>query len=223
MEMPNIANVGALIGDPVRAAMIGALMDGSERPAGELAYMAGASAQAASAHLAKLVSGGILRVRSQGRHRFYALRDSEIAHAIEALAVTVDQCREPATHRDPRLRRARRCYDHVAGALGVALCDRLIAMGHVAAGGEGYQLTETGRTWFGGLGVDGTPPPRRPAIRPCLDWTERRPHLAGWYGAALCRLLEDRRLVHRDENSRVLQVTPKGRLFLSEHFRLEWR
>lgn len=223
MDMPNIASVGALIGDPVRAAMIGALMDGSERPAGELAQMAGASPQAASAHLARLVDGGLLRVRCQGRHRFYALRDSEVAHAIEALAVTVDQCRAPVSHRDADLRRARRCYDHIGGQLGVALCERLIAMGHVAAGGEGYCVTESGRAWFTMLGVEEAPRARRPAIRPCLDWTERRPHLAGWYGAALCRVMEGRHLLVRRTESRALILTPEGRGFLRERFGLDWR
>lgn len=222
MDMPNIASVGALIGDPVRAAMLGALMDGSERPAGELAHMAGASPQAASAHLARLVDGGLLRVRCQGRHRYYGLKGSEVAHAIEALAVTVDTCRAPLAHRDADLRRARRCYDHIAGELGVALCERLIALGHVAAGGEGYCVTPSGQGWFAALGVEGTPPLRRPAIRPCLDWTERRPHLAGWYAAAFCRLMEDRRLLVKRTESRVLRPTPDGLGFLREQLGLDW-
>lgn len=222
MDMPNIASVGALIGDPVRAAMLSALMDGSERPAGELAQMAGASPQSASAHLARLVDGGLLAMRPHGRHRFYALKDSEVAHAIEALAVTVDTCRAPASHRDPALRRARRCYDHVAGELGVALCDRLIAAGHVAAGGSGYRVTEAGASWFASLGIEGAPPAGRPPVRPCLDWTERRPHLAGWYGAALCRLMESRALLRRRANGRALAVTQEGRAFLAHYFEMDW-
>jgi DNA-binding transcriptional ArsR family regulator len=222
MDMPNIASLGALIGDPVRAAMLATLMDGSERPASELAQMAGASPQAASAHLARLVDGGLLRVRRQGRHRYFGLKDGEIAHAIEALAITADSQRSPASHRDRALRQARRCYDHIAGQLGVAVCDRLISLGHVVAGGEGYGLTDSGREWFAAQGVEGKPPAGRPAIRPCHDWTERRPHLAGWYGASLCRLMEDRHLVIRRTESRALSLTQKGHVFLRDRLGLDW-
>src|SRR6185295_12504508 len=144
--MPNIAQVGALIGDPVRAAILGFLMDGSERPAGELAFISGASPQAASSHLARLLDGGLLAVTQHGRHRYYRLRDAEVAHAIETLSVMVAPKRNLRV--DPALRQARRCYDHLAGAIAVQLCDLLIARDFIAAGGEGYCITDRGWTWL---------------------------------------------------------------------------
>ncbi len=222
--LPNVAQVGALIGDPVRAAMLGALMDGSERPAGELAALSGVSPQTASTHLARLLDGGLLAVQQHGRHRYYRLRDAEVAQAIETLSVAADLApRKRRSTVDPALKRARRCYDHLAGELGVAICDALVADQRVVAGGDGYQLSESGHAWLKRL--DLMPPARsqRPVVRPCLDWTERRPHIAGWLGAAICSHLEGEGGVRRVAGGRSVTVTPVGAASLRKHFGLSWR
>ncbi|MBL6936379.1 MAG: metalloregulator ArsR/SmtB family transcription factor [Alphaproteobacteria bacterium] len=220
--LPNVAQVGALIGDPARAAMLGALMDGSERPAGELAALSGIAPQTASAHLARLLDGGLLAVSHRGRHRYYRLRDSEVAHAIETLTVAADLSHSRKRRIDPALRRARRCYDHVAGELGVAICDALVSNGRVVAGGDGYALSDKGRTWLAALGLGSPTVGGRPLVRPCLDWTERRPHIAGWLGAALCTRLEAAGAIRRQRETRVLVVTPKARDLLWEEVGLDW-
>lgn len=221
-DLPNVAQVGALIGDPVRAAMLGALMDGSERPAGELAALSGVSPQTASAHLARLLDGGLLAVKSHGRHRYYRLRDGEVAHAIETLSVAADLA--PRKHRrvDPALKRARRCYDHIAGELGVAICDSLITGGRVVAGGDGFMLSANGREWLNSMRLAPQLNSNRPVVRPCLDWTERRPHLAGWLGAAICTDLEGQGALRRTAESRALTITPKGYAALRERFGVSW-
>lgn len=221
--LPNVAQVGALIGDPVRASMLSALMDGSERPAGELAARSGISPQTASAHLTRLLDGGLVAVSRRGRHRYYRLRDGEVAYAIETLCVAADLSRARERRIDPSLRRARRCYDHVAGELGVAICDALIADGRVLAGGDGYVLSEAGFAWLAGFGASPPEGNRRPLVRPCLDWTERRPHLSGWLGAALCRGLEAEGVIRRQSATRALIVTPKARAALRKMVGLDWR
>ena len=221
--LPNIARVGALVGNPVRAAMIGALMDGSERPASELARLAGASPQAASAHLAQLVDGGLLIVRARGRSRFYRLRDANVATAIETLSLTADAASQRPNRIDPKFRLARRCYDHVAGQLGVAICDSLVARGHIIAGQDGFSISSDGYHWLACHDLARPPDLRRGVVRPCLDWTERRYHVAGWLGAAICERLEAHGGLRRGSHNRTLSVTPKGRGLLFDYFRLDWR
>ena len=221
-ELPNVAQVGALIGDPVRAAMLGALMDGSERPAGELAELSGISPQTASAHLARLLDGGLLAVNQHGRHRYYRLRDADVAHAIETLSVAADLARAGRRRIDPALRRARRCYDHVAGELGVAICDALIADNRVIAGGDGYTLSAGGRDWLERLHLALPPESKRPLVRPCLDWTERRPHLAGWLGAAIFVFLEGKGALRRVGGSRSLELGSGADGVLLRCFGLRW-
>jgi len=216
-ELPNITRIGALIGNPVRAQFIGALMDGSERSASELAAFVSATPQSASAHLASLVAGGLLTVRPQGRHRFYRLRSEQVAAAIEVLSLTATETMQgPAFGQD--IRNARRCYDHVAGRLGVAICDFAVARRYVIAGGEGVTVTKAGGRWLASLQLEPPPKTRRPFVRFCQDWTERRPHLAGWLGAALCRRLEEQDVIRRVSGSRALSVTPTGRSVLARVF-----
>lgn len=216
-ELPNIARIGALIGNPMRAQFIGALMDGSERSASELAALVHGTPQSASAHLASLVAGGLLAVRPQGRHRFYRLSSEQVAAAIEVLSLTATETiRRPAVPEG--VRSARRCYDHVAGRLGVTMCDFAVARRYVIAGGEGVTLTKVGARWLASLELEPPPALRRPLVRFCQDWTERRPHLAGWLGAALCRRLEDQDVIRRQSNSRALIVTPPGRVILARLF-----
>jgi DNA-binding transcriptional ArsR family regulator len=216
-ELPNIVRIGALIGNPVRAQFIGALMDGSERSASELAALAGATPQTASAHLSSLVAGGLLTVRPQGRHRFYRLRNEQVAEAIEVLSLTAAQtAQRPAF--GPGIRTARRCYDHLAGRLGVTICDFAVGRRYVVAGGEGVTLTKAGSEWLASLQLEPPAGLRRPLVRFCRDWTERRPHLAGWLGAALCHRLEEADVVRRAAGSRALTVTPPGWVALKRLF-----
>jgi DNA-binding transcriptional ArsR family regulator len=220
--LPNIARIGALVGNPVRAAIIGALMDGSERPASELARQSGSTPQAASAHLAQLVDGGLLVVRARGRSRFYRLRDGDVARAIETLSLTADSVSQRARRLDPKIRSARRCYDHIAGQLGVAICDALVARGHVIAAGDGLSISRSGYEWLARHDLSRPPDLRRALVRPCLDWTERRHHVAGWLGAVLCERLESSGGLRRSSDSRILRVTPKGRALLLDYFGLDW-
>jgi len=220
--LPNLAQVGALIGDPVRAAMLGVLMDGSERPAGELAEVSGVSPQTASSHLARLLDGGLLAVNRHGRHRYYRLRDSEVAHAVETLSVAADIAPRRCRAIDPGLKRARRCYDHIAGELGVAICDSLVADNRVVAGGDGYILSEAGSRWLKSHGLAPPADCRRPIVRSCLDWSERRPHLAGWLGMAILDEINKNGGVNRSFDTRSLRVTGNGRASLKRLFGMDW-
>lgn len=212
----NLATFGALIGDPARAAMLSALLDGMALPAGELAFAANVTPQTASAHLAKLVDGGLLAVEREGRHRYYRIAGAEVAAVIESLAAFGPA--EPVRRRvlSPEaeaMRYARRCYDHLAGRLGVAVAQRLEAQRVlVPARDKRYRLTALGRDWFENLGVDtgSLRPTRHGLARQCLDWTERRHHVAGPLGAALLTRLQELGWVHRSAQSRVIRLTPVG-------------
>ena len=189
----NIATPAALIGDPTRAAMLQALLGGRSIPATQLAWAAGVTPQSASNHLAKLAAGGLVAVTRQGRHRYYRLAAPEVAQALEALArvlPTPKAFAPPLSPKARRLREARTCYDHLAGRLGVALADAFERAALIEADGPvRYSLTTDGQARLVALGVDfvGVKPNPRGALRPCIDWTERRRHLAGPLAA---RLLE---------------------------------
>jgi DNA-binding transcriptional ArsR family regulator len=214
---PTLASVGALLGDPVRAEMLRSLSDGRTRPASELAFLAGASPQAASAHLAQLVGGGLLVVESRGRSRFFSLASGEVAEMIEALDNWADR-QARRVHHDPALSKARLCYDHLAGRLGVAIFDRMAAEGWLTLGEEGPALSAAGEDWCARHGVDCAPKAasRRPLLRLCLDWTERRHHIGGHVGAALARSLFDRGFLRRQPGNRAVSVTPPGAQFLRQ-------
>jgi DNA-binding transcriptional ArsR family regulator len=222
-----IAEIGALLGDPARAAMLSALMSGRALTAGELAYQAGVTAQTASGHLSKLTQQGLLSVTKQGRHRYFRLASREIGTMLEGVTL-VAALHAPPRHRprsaaDEALRFARTCYDHLAGTLGVLLTDALTEAGHIELGEEGGSVTHSGENFLSELGLDLAELHRqkRHFCRPCLDWSERRMHLAGALGAALTKhCLSDGWLVrHRD--SRAVAVTPKGRRALAERFAIE--
>ena len=214
----NVAQPAALIGDPTRAAILMALNDGRAQPASALAYAAGVTPQAASNHLAKLVEGGLLTVDSEGRHRYYRLAGPHVAQALEALILLAPRVRaldEPRSPKARALRQARSCYDHLAGRLGVALTEALEARGFLSPSDvdpKAFVLTPEGLAALEELGV-GIPRARRGVrlARRCLDWTERRHHLAGPLGAALlARLLELGWLAHEPEG-RALRITLEGR------------
>ena len=208
-----IADTASLLGDASRAAMLLALMDGRALPAGELADVAGISAPAASIHLSKLARGGLVAVRQQGRHRYYSLAGREVAQALEALG-NIAASPPPARAVSPEraaLRAARTCYDHLAGVAGVQLADMLVRERLLR---RDFSVTRSGERWFAHkleIDVPALAADPRPLTRQCLDWTERRPHLAGALGAAMLQALLDRRWIARVRGSRVLEITPRGR------------
>ncbi|MGQ9368375.1 ArsR/SmtB family transcription factor [Azospirillum sp. ST 5-10] len=212
-----LAAVAALIGDVARANILAALMDGRALTAGELAWHAGVSPQTTSGHLARLRDAGLIAEARQGRHRYHRLAGPEVAQAVEALmalAAAGPQRHRPAGPRDEALRRARTCYDHLAGRLGTGIADSLCAAGHVALADGAAVVTEAGRRFLrDSLAIDlaaaGTG--RRPLCRTCLDWSERRPHLAGRLGAALLERSLALGWIARRPDSRAVVVTDAGR------------
>jgi DNA-binding transcriptional ArsR family regulator len=220
---PNIAFVASLLADPSRAAMCLALAGGEARPASELAAHAGVSAQTASNHLARLVAGRILQVDQQGRWRYYRLASAEVGHVLEALAVVAPSVasapdRNGADGATRQLRDARTCYSHLAGRLGVALADALISGGWLEDDGRAYRLTPHGATSLCALGIETNGRNGPMTARRCLDWTERRPHVAGPVGTALAELAFVRSWVRRMRGTRAVAVTPTGRQQLQRIF-----
>lgn len=219
---PNIAAVAALVGDPSRAIMLDVLLDGRARTAGELAREANVAPATASGHLAKLVDGDLLAVAHQGRHRYFRLASAEAARLLESLAVFAGERRVPKTPRFPKdeaMRTGRTCYDHLAGRLGVALADGLVAGGFLDRLDDGFAITGEGGSKFERLGLDMATLRRssRPLLRSCVDWSERRFHLAGGLGAGLLRLMMDRKWLHHTEG-RTVVMTPTGLRGLREAF-----
>ncbi|MFI1968385.1 transcriptional regulator [Streptomyces cinnamoneus] len=212
--MSPLAETAALFADRTRAAFCLALLDGRAWTAGELARHAGVRPSTASEQLSRLVESGLLAEERQGRHRYVRLAGPDAAALIEALASYGSATPRPGSLRaSGRLSaeaRARTCYDHLAGRLGVTLADATIARGLVSTDG-GLAVTPAGRAWLAdALGFERPPGTRRPLVRSCLDWTERRPHLAGTLGAALCETALERRWVRRVGSGRAVKVTPEG-------------
>jgi DNA-binding transcriptional ArsR family regulator len=212
-----IAAIGELIGEPARATILIALLDGKARTAGELALTADISAQSASAHLSKLVDGGLLTVGRTGRHRYYAMAGSDVAHAIEALGSISTVPRAHIAAPGPRtpddMYTARSCYDHLAGRIAVEISGALEESAVIRRRGEcDYELGMAGRGWFANLGidVDALRRSRRAFARQCLDWTERRPHIAGALGAALCSRVIALGWIARRRDTRALRITHHG-------------
>lgn len=203
--------------------MLHALLGGSELPATDLAFRAGASPQAASAHLAKLVSGGLIAARSSGRQRLFRLSSPAVGHAMEALAAIAAPARVRALGQATamqRLREARSCYDHLAGRIGVAVADHLVDGKYLDPGDGEFAVTRRGKTFFASIGIDveEVREARRTLARQCTDWTERRPHVAGALGARMLeRFLAERWLV-RNPRDRALALTPNGRFEFARRF-----
>lgn len=228
VTIASLAETAALIGDPARAAMLYAMMDGRAFAAGELARTAGIAPPTASSHLARLLEAGLLAVERQGRHRYFRLASSEVGTTLEGLLVVTAHreaaVRSPALKplivgpRDKTLRHARICYDHLAGEIGVAIFSALVAQGKLRIHEDGVQLTDSGSALFDTMAIIAASEPAMPSCRPCLDWSERRHHLAGPAGAALCRHALALGWVRRIAGTRALQVTPPGVAALHRHF-----
>ena len=221
------AEVASLAGDPARVGMLHALMDGRALTASELARVACVTPQTASEHLAKMAAAGLVHVEKQGRHRYHRLASPAVAQMMESIMLVASRMEPlrpaPVTGpRDAALRAGRTCYDHLAGHLGVALADALVADGHVELSHDAGVVTDAAIALFERLGIDvasfsaGRATTARVLCRPCLDWSERRPHLAGRVGAALCARSLNDGWIRRIDGTRAVTVTPKGQRVFRE-------
>ncbi len=225
IEDIRLAEVAALVGDPARANILVALMSGQALTAGELVHATGVSPQTTSGHLGKLTDGRLITCVKQGRHRYYRIATPHVAEMLEsvmAVAADAPPRYRPSSKLDEAMRVARTCYDHFAGSLGVGITDALCGLGHVALSDDGGELSESGVAFFEKFGIDlaAARSRRRIFCRPCLDWTERRPHLGGTVGAILAKRCFDLEWLQRIRDSRALIITPAGARGLREAFGL---
>lgn len=223
---PDMIEVASLIGEPSRIAILLSLLGGKSLPASELARAARITPQTASAHLSKLVEGGLLVHETYGRHRYYRLARAEVAQALEALSVIarpkpVRSLRE--SDQVKAMRYARTCYDHLAGEIGVALTDRMLELQMLEEKGKDFLLTDVGKNKLLELGVDIEPvdKSRRSFARQCLDWSERRHHLAGSLGAAVTKRLFELGWIERFQDNRAVRVTKNGIKGFADEFGLQ--
>ncbi len=219
---PRLARIAALVAEPSRARMLAYLLAGEYASAGELARCASVGAATASAHLVKLVDAGLLVCEPRGRHRYFRLADADVAHALEALAMVAERSSHERSWSAParlRLREARCCYGHLAGRYGVALHDQMLARGWLVAttdGADGYGLTAAGADGLRGLGFEASTVGAAPrAAYPCLDWSERRDHLAGKLASGLLDHFLAQGWLRRIGAERALELTPPGRQALA--------
>lgn len=215
MEIEQLEKVATLIGEPARIKMLWALMDGRAYTATELAIAADVSPQSASMHLSKLVAANFLKVISQGRHRYYSYHRAEIAYVVESLASLVPQTIITKGHNttNTTFRYCRSCYDHLAGTVGVAMTDRMLKLEYLIEKNSSYELSVNGYRFFNEIGIntDLLLEQKRPLIKPCLDWSERRFHLAGSGGAAMLQKMLTDQWLRRVNDSRTLVFTSIGR------------
>ena len=221
-----IAEIGGLMGIPARANMIVSLMAGRALTATQLAHSAGVSRQTASGHLSKLTQAGLLAVERAGRHRCYRLASPDVGQMVEAAMVVARRIPprlRPPSRLDEALRTARTCYDHLAGRLGVGLADALMEHRHVLMSDDGGQVTRSGVQFLGEFGIDLAAAERQRRIfcRPCLDWSERRPHLAGSLGTALAARCFELGWIERALQSRAVVITDEGRIGFAARFGIE--
>lgn len=226
----NFAEIAALAGDPARVTMLHALMDGRALTATELAHAAGIAPQTASGHLARLTAVGLLAVTKQGRHRYHRLATPGVARMLESIMLVAAELRPRSPQltvgpKDAALRQARTCYDHFAGRLGVSLTDAMSAQGFVELASDGGVVTDQGLQFLAQLGIETAPllarrtrRTGRVLCRPCLDWSERRPHIGGLVGATLCAHSLESGWVRRLPDTRAVRVTPKGERVFRERF-----
>ncbi|MET4141387.1 winged helix-turn-helix domain-containing protein [Pedobacter sp. UYP1] len=214
MELENLASVAGLIGEPARIKMLWALMDGKAYTATELALVAGVSPQSASMHLGKMVLADLLKVSNQGRHRYFSYARPEVAYAIEALSNLVPHQKQeivPVT-KDIPFEYCRTCYDHIAGRAGVIINERLLAMEYLIEKDQRYEMTAKGEVFLKNFGIDTDSllKQKRPFARPCLDWSERRPHLAGSLAMVILKKMIAEDWMRKIHDSRTLMITAKG-------------
>ena len=220
---PQLAELAGLIADPGRARILSRLMDGRAQTASELALLAGVTPQTASWHLSRLVQRALLKVERRGPRRLYRLATPLVAQMLEGMmtvAVTGPQASRPSARIDDQMRRARTCYDHLAGELGVAVTDALRERGYLVLDQDAGELTAAGLAFLDSLGIDLRSPVRRrrALCRPCLDWSERRPHLAGRAGAAVAELAFRQDWIRRRPQGRSVEITEAGRAAFKDLF-----
>lgn len=224
-----LAEMAALVGEPARAGMLLALMDGRALTATELAGVAGVTPQTASGHLARMIDAGLLAMERQGRHRYHRLASTAVAQMLEGLMAVAagppgrSGARVRTGPRDRDMRRARTCYDHLAGQVAVAMTDRMVERGQVELSADGGALTDAGGAFLRRIGVDldvaaARSTRRRLFFRPCLDWSERRPHMAGAVGRALLSACFSQGWMAPTGGSRTVRITPAGRQALTVAF-----
>jgi DNA-binding transcriptional ArsR family regulator len=223
---PDIARIAVLIGDPARANMLSALSSGAALTASELAAEAGVTKQTASAHLAKLLDAELLAVEAQGRHRYFRLGGEDVGDLLESLMGVAAQRKTTRVRtgpREPALRRARVCYDHLAGDLGVGLFDAMRASKWIAVDVHDVTVPKAGRTAFAAFGIDVAELEtlRRPLCRTCLDWSVRRSHLAGTLGAAILDRVFELGWARRAKASRVVDFSTAGERAFAAQFKLQ--
>ena len=222
-EAPDISQIASLIGDPARANILTALMSGKALTATELSNEAGVTLQTTSSHLAKLDQGGLIRPRKEGRHKYFTLASEDVAQVLEALmglAAGSGHLRHRPGPRDPELRHARVCYNHLAGDMGTHAYDSMTARGFLQHSIGGLTLSEAGRGFVTELGIDldALPPSRSPLCRDCLDWSERRSHLAGRLGRALLSHMQEATWAKRIDGTRIVRFSPRGIVAFEEAF-----
>lgn len=219
-DVARMARVAGLIGDPARANILTALLDGRALTAKELAFAARVSPSTTSGHLARLTDADLLTVAKQGRHRYFRLASPLVGQMLEAVMAVAGPAPKSIWRGSEALRNARTCYDHLAGRLGVALADSLTRSGHVALSADGGEVTDTGHAFLCEFGAEPAPG-KRVFCRPCLDWSERRPHIAGRLGAALAARCLERGWIARQRDSRAVTITPAGSSGFSETFGID--
>lgn len=220
----NMVEVAALVGDTARATMLAALMSGQSLTGSELAYVAHVSRPTASEHLAKLTEARLIAVTKKRRFNYYRIASPLVAHMLESIkavaAIEVPPRYQPRSVREEALRFVRTCYDHLAGQVAVAIADALLDKEFIVLGEDGGEVTAAGARFLTGFGATLTPLTRSRRIfcRPCLDWSERRYHVAGHVGAEICRCCLQRGWFARERDSRTLRLMPAGRAGLLETF-----
>ena len=230
VHIVSVAEIGALVGDPARANMLEALMDRRALTAKELAARAGIAPQTASGHLSKMLTAGLITMEQHGRHHYHSLASSEIARMLEGLqqVASTQNIRHAGRTvrtgpRDAAMRVARGCYDHMAGLLAVSLTDAMLGRGQIEFDGDGGNVTDAGKLFLEKFGIDlaAVKQSKRVFCRPCLDWSERRYHLAGAVGAALMHQTLELKWVKRQDDTRALTITRAGKEGFRKAFGIE--
>lgn len=225
MEIERLESIATLIGEPARIKILWALMDGRAHTATELSIIADVSPQSASMHLSKLVQAELLNVISQGRHRYYSYAKDEVAYAVEAMAnlIPPDKIVVNKKTNDIPFRYCRSCYDHLAGKAGVAITDKILELQYLAEKDHKYEVTTNGHIFFNDFGIDTEmlSKYKRTMARPCLDWSERRFHLAGSIGAAMFDKMVNEHWIRKVQNSRTFIITSIGKNNMYDRLGLE--